>query len=83
MTGRLPRISIPLIALTTLTMGCEGATRPSAIVIPGPAVPTPQPTPLRVVPLDELASGQNTWRGDRSRSRKRGEDSPLAQAEIE
>jgi hypothetical protein len=57
MTPRPSRIYFYLIALTTLTMGCEGATQPSAIVIPGPAVPNPQPT---VVPYvwdtrDELA----------------------------
>lgn len=33
-----------LIALAVLTTGCEGATRPSPIVIPGPSVPNPVPT---------------------------------------
>ena len=57
MRGRLSRTHVGLIALTTLTMACEGATRPSAIVIPGPAVPNPQPTAVPYVwdTRDELA----------------------------
>ena len=46
-----------LIALAVLTTGCEGATRPSAIVIPGPTVPNPVPSEAPYIwdTRDELA----------------------------
>ena len=45
------------IVFAVLTMGCEGATRPSPIVIPGPPVPNPMPTASPYVwdTRDELA----------------------------
>jgi hypothetical protein len=46
-----------LIAVAVLTAGCEGATRPSPIVIPGPSVPNPMPSAAPYVwdTRDELA----------------------------
>jgi len=45
------------VVLAVLTMGCEGATRPSSFVIPGPSVPSPLPTAAPYVwdTRDELA----------------------------
>ena len=46
-----------LIAVAVLTAGCEGATRPSPIIIPGPNVPNPMPSAAPYVwdTRDELA----------------------------
>ena len=53
----LPRFVWCAIVSAVLTMGCEGATRPSAFVIPGPAVPNPLPNapPYIWDTRDELA----------------------------
>lgn len=52
-----PRLFWCAIVSAVLTMGCEGATRPSAMVIPGPPVPNPMPTASPYVwdTRDELA----------------------------